>query len=1101
LARCAVSGQTTSITISVGEGAPLLTISRQFSARVQIEISDLGSADSPFRLSFAQDVELYSLTSDVDISPTGSAPWKIRQLTLTSSAILVPSSTHPSLLTIEQYSPANANAPNLHAFQAVKYDPNAGITPYTVAGGIKWIRLPRSYWDPRPGTSVSATRLSFAVSGGSIIELDLTDGDLTITTRTSSSDSGLSATISDVLGVGYQVSGFETHEQTVTVTGNSLPEVRLTTPYLLVPITQTTGWTSSTAVSTFTVGGSGWRGDGNVRLQFPSIAASYVGKVVLNDARVGLDISVTEVELTAVDGARMGTAAVTNALRLAGSGSKTIYIDHLNAKAVVSSNGDMAVIAGDVDNIRFWNVSLTVRVSFDPAWPATSSAVPYDYRYFTGPLTLSRSATVTSATNPSFWNRTSFANPPYYISIPSIPSLSPLGVFGPGRYRQPDRDVTALVCGVDCNAFEVLLKDGEWYTEPSPENALTARQTCVKYSDYSETTVSSGDSEVNCVALKANYAAPTSVTISYPSASAMSQSRYEVTPNYISEATKLLTINGQSSTTETYFNTGPVTIDLDVTRVQDCEVTFGSSLPLQRTIGLRASRGRINQLVLSTLTSAANLSVSDASRPLSVKSLDIRRYWSVNLADLDWNSLQEIQLPHALYVTDPTHVSQIRRQVVIDVNPFPGPGGRTVLVDGRQISIGSSTFSAPNGDGPFVIELRIGLPGTSSLEVGPLTFSGSGPAPGGQYILDFLNSYLTGQLRLGSQSPSWTAPANLTIQAPTVYFDVTGEAERAYNYTLEWISSIGFYSSSSPVSRKVRFTGSVTTTTSFTFPNKIDTTAIELRELHLGTASLTSYCTASTLDKTCFGVQVARAFIPSGVTIPFGWTLSEYVSVSGSVTIASNSSFQASSLVLDETSLLLFSESAPAQPPTSTILTFNVTNFHGGPLTATEIVRLNNNGSIFHEFNRSVGGNSRRVVCAVDFSGCANWQKKIEDNAEITGRDLGSGAEATVSFECGPDTSGYVLAYSMSGDVSSVPRRQCLYAKVDFRGGDPKTAHYSAPAAEKKGLSAGDIAAIVLGVILALGIGTVIVLVVLGKLKWAGGSATVANTAETPETP
>jgi hypothetical protein len=165
----------------------------------------------------------------------------------------------------------------------------------------------------------------------------------------------------------------------------------------------------------------------------------------------------------------------------------------------------------------------------------------------------------------------------------------------------------------------------------------------------------------------------------------------------------------------------------------------------------------------------------------------------------------------------------------------------------------------------------------------------------------------------------------------------------------------------------------------------------------------------------------------------------------------------------------------------------------------------NGSTAIFGEFNRS-RDKFDPLVCARDFGSCDAWKQKIEASSQLSG-SLADGGRLEISLFCGQhggisDFNPLIRCTKAETCHSSyaIQNFTCLLARTHYSGGDPTSAHYSEPEQEDEGLSAGDIAAIVLGVILGLGIITVIVLVALGKLKWASGAASIANTPE-PEAP
>jgi hypothetical protein len=262
---------------------------------------------------------------------------------------------------------------------------------------------------------------------------------------------------------------------------------------------------------------------------------------------------------------------------------------------------------------------------------------------------------------------------------------------------------------------------------------------------------------------------------------------------------------------------------------------------------------------------------------------------------------------------------------------------------------------------------------------------------------------------------------------------------------------------------------------------------VEFNELHLRKSSAALF-TPNPDTVVSPAVEVKNAYLTGPLFINHGYNLTQFVSVSGTVYVRAVD-FQATSLVLDESSSLIFTYGAPTHAVSSLVATFNVSRLLNGPLSGSRIVSNSFNGSVFGEFNRSQPVR-RPLVCAGDFAGCEDWLHKIEQ-ADINGTDLGSGAVGNVSFYCGPHESEYVHAYSAAGEVRA-EAMTCVIAEVTVRGGDPTTPHYAWPTEEYEKevlvFSPLAITAVVLGLILAIGIGLVIGVLVAGKCtKRVGG--------------
>jgi hypothetical protein len=120
-------------------------------------------------------------------------------------------------------------------------------------------------------------------------------------------------------------------------------------------------------------------------------------------------------------------------------------------------------------------------------------------------------------------------------------------------------------------------------------------------------------------------------------------------------------------------------------------------------------------------------------------------------------------------------------------------------------------------------------------------------------------------------------------------------------------------------------------------------------------------------------------------------------------------SFQVTSLALDELGTLLFYDDVPAAPP-PLVAKYNLTNF--GPLAASYIAENNHNGSFFDEFDRSEPY-AFPHICGSGFSSCTAWLEKLVDR-EITDNDLGNGARGEISFACGPaPEAGYKIVFPL----------------------------------------------------------------------------------------
>jgi hypothetical protein len=566
----------------------------------------------------------------------------------------------------------------------------------------------------------------------------------------------------------------------------------------------------------------------------------------------------------------------------------------------------------------------------------------------------------------------------------------------------------------------------------------------------------------------------------------------------LSEATREITISGQVGRSDLDYNLIPIEIDFSVAPIRDAQLTF-AGLPPRRRVTLKASPGRIGLLSLPSFEGVSSFSLDEpvllvapnSSDPLSPRSIALTRSWYVPPHDVNWSHLTAVRVPLTYHQNASEYVSRVPTQYIDHVDAFPDLGGTTVNLSDRSIQLtrgeaDAVAFNAPV-QGSFDINIEFGGY-QNAVRAGTLSFAGSGPVNGSQYVLDFAGC--SGRTVLPLDSPSWIPPPGLVIaRASEPAFDIRAGATRSVSFTFFDPGTILLgcpNATDCQAQERVEFKRLIRTS-SLAF-SKGPNTAVTIGELELyGTAS--DPCSGYSAEGVCNAVSIKTAHLYTGDLSPSGYIATDHVWVEGSVEISALAFQQQAVYHFAEGSYLRFSGTVPEAAPTIVAL-YNLT---GTRRTATQIVRNQHNNSVFGEFNLSKP-ETRKIVCADQFSeqSCTKWKEALASGMTITGNDWGSGVTATLSLECGDDPEGgYFFDFPDGAAIPALRTElQCLFATLNFTGGDPTTAHDdsttpgSSAAGEAQGLGAGGAAAIALGVILAIVIIAVVVLIVLGKLAF-----------------
>jgi hypothetical protein len=1033
-----------------------------------------------------------------------------------------PVAARPALLAFRSYSGTTSwSSVVFEAFQRVQYPTDIGFAPYTATLGVTWEPVSPQVALGRPAIEKSTfetpSTISFSLSSAPIIRMTVTAAGLTIEEEQPPAQPGgqsqtRQATIIDGLGAGFYVSGLRANGQTVTVTANGFPPRSpwSPSPYLYLQIQ---GSGDGPYLSNCTLLGNGWTGTSDI-----GIDSGYAAELVLAVPHVGLTFSGESNDLTL----RLGQTGTfldqisCAALRIHSAGASDLYVKTLSARAITSSSDRVKVIAAAVSRLAFWSVDLTVRASLSlEPFPASTPA-PVDLRHRNGALTVDEEATIDlSSTGRAFLNRSWFPGSRYYIKPSSIPATnSPSGSGWPGTSTTAP-SLTALVCGVDCGKFEVLMKDYSWYRyEGSVYYPQTAKQTCVKYSDIYEISVANSDPNLMCVALRAvDRSRSSSTDLTYTEANTLGVSGYEYRTNALSSLTTSVSISGQTARQNDYYNSFPINVDFDAAPVHDVSLSFGA--PPSDRVTLKASAGRLYSISLSGSSSSDatfTLAAAESTRPLSPKRLSLSEPWQLAPADVNWGGLQYVSLPFSYYRAATENVQRVPQQTISYVNDVLDLDGVTFTLGARSIGrTGGLTFNAPPS-GAFRLELAFRGTGLcldnpppvspsscqklDNVKGGTVSFGGTGPDPGGQYTLNFAG--ITSKLYLPVDTAMWTPPANLTISQPSsVAFNVAGGDQKTISFVLSYPNSISLECLTTPscsYASKVEFTRMISA--SSLSIDRPTTLAVTLNELQLWGSAQTVPCTGP----TCASITIKTAYLYGGTVLP-GYKLTDDVWVMSSGTIDPEAFSADATYHLNEMSRLHFRGTVPSPPKIDAQYNLTRRAADEGRRTGSQIVRDRHNDSVFVEFDRSEPY-SIRHICGNDFPDaiCNEWKSSIQASMKVTGNDWGSGVQATASFECRDDPepdyssypySAYSISYGGSGGIANATiqaKSRCLYVDLKFTGGDPNAPHYSEPSAAGEGISSGTAAAIALGVILAVVIVAVVLLIVLGKLVFSHGS-------------
>jgi hypothetical protein len=1062
---------------SEGQG-DVYTVEVEFTADVSVGFDETGWSGG-----------MYS-EAGVDIRPIASDfPWRVEWL---RGNLIMPETRVP--LAILGGASPGVYLEVFETIQVRRLPSGSPLRPYATTLPVNWELAPESPFTAAP--------LSFSREWGDTVNLSVTATGLKML-----DDENRCLTLLDRFGVGFSIENLRASGQQVTVLVDGMPPRRhprfSSSAYLQFSITEA----GSGGITRFSLSGTGGFGTDDINI---SSSLNSPIEVSLEAAHIGLTCSaVPDVSLLV---SRPGTfidKISAQSLTLFSQGPVDFYIRELDVRVLSASDLGVKVIAGTVTGLSWWTVDLTVRVGLSLLPDAASPSFPVSSRWVNVPLTVGQDATIVaslSAGFPTFLNSSSFAGSRYYIEPGSLPALAGRSQSGwpgvPARAGQ-QYDFYPLVCGVDCGKFEALLKDYSWFTKPDPiYNPQTAKQTCVKYSDVYQVPFSNADPSMTCVVLKPVDSIPssTSVVLTYTEAVALARLPYEYRVNDLSEATREITISGQVGRADLDYNLIPIEIDFSGTPIRDAQLTF-AGLPPRRPVALKASPGHIGLLSLPSLEGVPGFSIDDpvlfvaanSSDPLSPRSLALTRSWYVAPDDVNWSHLTSVRVPLTYHRNASEYISGVPTQYIDHVHAFPDLAGTTLTLSNRSIQLtrgeaDAVTFNAP-ADGSFDINIEFGGYG-NEVRAGNLAFAGSGPINGGQYVLDFAGC--SGRTVLPLDTPSWIPPPGLVIaRASEPAFDIGAGATRSVSFTLFYPGTIllGCPNATDCQAQETVEFKRLIRTSSLAF-SKGPNTAVTIDDLELyGAAS--DPCSGSAVEVACKGVTVKAAHLYTGAVIPSGYIVTEQVWIDGSVEIDPLAFRQQAVYHFTESSYLRFSGTIPENAPTI-VAPFNLT---GTRRTATQIVRTQHNNSVFGEFDLSER-ETRKIVCADQFSeqSCTKWKDALANGMTITENDWGSGVTATLTLECGSDPEGgYVFDFSASAVIPVLRTElQCLFAALNFTGGDPTTPHDSgstiagsnAAAGGTERLGAGGAAAIALGVILAIVILVVVVLIVSGKLTF-----------------